>query len=276
MPPYIIITLIFFIDFENHSEVDSRDVTVHAFGLAISFLSILYGLSTYNLRNILKTEPGVKETLLFTLTEFSTSVMIFLTIPGAYTVTRKLVDANGFVKGTIFILLCGIQIIVAYQLSYRFLKLKAGCISIDYRINFSVKCQELQSSEVPSVEDKRRSRRDLVIINLIYGLATTSAVTFAFCYLPKTPLCIILSWTCTYKPDREEFVLLTLTLVWYASCILSLLQNTIELLLILIKKKSFLDWTFLSEQVERLEKEKNNQSISILNFDVLSVHPLMF
>ena len=56
----------------------------------------------------------------------------------------------------------------------------------------------------------------------------------------------------------------------------SLLQNTIELLLILIKKKSFLDWTFLSEQVERLEKEKNNQSISILNFDVLSVHPLMF
>ena len=39
------------------------------------------------------------------------------------------------------------------------LKLKDGFISIDYRINLSVKCQELQSLEVFSLEDMRRSRR---------------------------------------------------------------------------------------------------------------------
>ena len=132
-----------------------------------------------------------------------------------------------------------VPIFGAYQLSYRILRGgDARYFSIDYRINLSLKCYELDS-----LTDMVKSRRRLVIVNLIYLLVTTSSMTIAF-YFSKNPLCIIPSLACENEIDITLRYMTVVVLAWYAAGILSFLQNVIELLYILIAKKSFLDWAF--------------------------------
>ena len=221
-------------------------------GLAISCLSVLYGLSTYNLRKILRTEPNIMMTLLFTITELSTFAVIFLNLAVAWSVGMTFVknienEVYNYrvVYYTVFVLvitmLIAIPILGADQLSKRMLRQNNGYSSVDYRINLSLKCNELNS-----LTDMVRSRRRLVIVNMIYIIVTTSAMTITLYHMNMNPLDIM---TClTFEVEvlisdqwcRRMFV----TLAWYTACILSFLQNTLELLYILITKKSFLDWAF--------------------------------
>ena len=58
------------------------------FSVSVSIISILYGLSTWNLRIMLRNEPNIKNTILFTLTELSTSTVIFLYLPSSWTLIK--------------------------------------------------------------------------------------------------------------------------------------------------------------------------------------------
>jgi hypothetical protein len=63
---------------------------------------------------------------------------------------------------------------------------------------------------------------------------------------------------------------MVIVLAWYTAAILSFLQNTIELLLLLITKKSLLDWAFtagLEEQARlaRLREQKRLDELEEYN-----------
>ena len=55
-------------------------------------------------------------------------------------------------------------------------------------------------------------------------------------------------------------------LAWYTACILSFLQNAIELLYILIANKSFLDWAFKAglEELARLARLRERKMLDEL------------
>ena len=250
-----ILQIIWMLDYEisvfiNWEDEENWDKAFPIFGLLISCLSILYGLSAFNLRKILRSEPSIMKTLWFALTELSTSIMIFLYLPAVTNCFWSLwyLDAS-FKTILVITLFTAIPIFGAYQLSFRMLRLDKGYYSADYRINLSLKCHGIYS-----LEEMVMARRRLVIINMIYVLVTTCALTIGLYCINK-------------NDDLMSYVVI---LAWYTACILSFLQNAIELLFILIAKKSFLDWAFkaglkeearlakLREQKQCDELEENN------------------
>ena len=235
---------------------DSMNMAVLFSGLVISCLSVLYGLSTYNLRKILRTDPSILGNLWFTLSELCTTAAIFLYFLAVwftyYAAINKYYQKpyGALTAHLVFTLFIVIPFFGFYQLSKRMLSLKKGYFSIDYRINLSLKCQELDS-----VSDMVMSRRRLVIVNMIYILVTTSAVTIWLYCVNINPLCIItsLTWKCDTNLMYYETCVV---LAWYTACIISFLQNAIELLYILIAKKSFLNWAFKAGLKHQLEEEE--------------------
>ena len=241
---------------------DSLDEAFTISGLTISCVSVLYGLSTFNLRKILRTEPNIRMTLLFTLTELCTSTVIFLYIPAVWSIYQTLLVysyEDFFIKTVpVLILFTALPILGTYQLSLRMLTPKKRYFCQDYRMNFCLKCQDLDS-----LPDMVISRRKLVIINIIYVLVTTSAVTIGLYCINLNPLCKILTLTCEFNAQLYPMVIV---LSWYTACILSFLQNTIELLLLLITKKSFLDWAFKAglEELARLARLRERKRLDEL------------
>ena len=218
----------------SHGEWDDMDKALSISGLVISCVSVLYGLSTYNLRQILRTEPSIRNTLWFTLIELCTSTVIFLYLPAVWFVTMTWSIDYTVPVFTAYVVL---PIICAYQLSFRMVRPTDGYFCQDYRINLCLKCQELDC-----LPDMVITRRRLVIVNMIYVIVTSSAVTIGLYSVDRNPLCIIPSLT--YECEKADFYLMVVVLAWYIACILSFLKNGIELLLILIAKKCFLDWAF--------------------------------
>ena len=98
----------FLIFFDESAEDDSLAGAIRISGLVISCLSILYGLSTYNIRKILRTEPNIVETFLFTVSEFTTSTVIFLYILIPYLIAYVMDDniINGRIAYAICIVIC--------------------------------------------------------------------------------------------------------------------------------------------------------------------------
>ena len=222
------------------------------FSLAISFASILYGLSTHNLRMILKDEPNIMKTFLFTITELTTTIALFLYILVPYSIFWALMDDNTsvYLKILGFVLLYGIPTLGALFSSK--LELDNCFFSVDYRINISLKCKQFCS-----LTEMVRIRKRLVIVNLIYLLLTAIVVILAWLY--QTPICIIPPFTCIKELSTEQFRSMVLILCWSSACLLSFLENYVELVFILVEKKSFLDWAFkegLEEQriLERLKE----------------------
>ena len=260
----------------NH-KLDGWDKTINSSGLAISCVSVLYGLSTYNLRKILRTEPSLMKTLRFTLTELSTTIVIFLHILTVWviyqTIGFKFSDRYGifYIKTIpLLILYISVPFFGAYQLSFRLLRLINGYFSQDYRINFSCKCQELYS-----LPDLVKSRGILVIVNMIYELFTTCAATYSLHSYDLNPLCIITStYECSFNSEYDYFEnVMVLVLAWYTANILSFLQNFTELILILIANKSFLDWAFKDglEEVARLARLRERERLDELEENNLHV-----
>ena len=227
------------------------------FGFGVSCVSIIYGLSTFNLRKILRDEPSILKTLLFTLTELCTTFALFLYLPAIWLISLEF--------DIVFILYIGIPIIGAYQLSLRILGPNKGYFSIDYRINFCLKCQELDS-----LQEMVIARRRLVIVNMIYVLVTTAASNGVLYYHKLNPLCVIpnLPFDCFFHSLH-----MIVFLAWNTACILSFLQNAIELLFILIAKKSFLDWAFKAglEEEARLARLREQERLEELEENSLLV-----
>ena len=126
--------------------------------------------------------------------------------------------------------------------------------SVDYRINISLKCKQFSS-----LTEMVRIRKRLVIVNIIYLLLTAIVVILIFYWLNQTPFCIIPSFTCVEELSTEQFRSMVLILCWSSACLLSFLENYVELIFILVEIKSFLDWAFkvgLEEQriIERLKE----------------------
>jgi hypothetical protein len=70
---------------------------------------------------------------------------------------------------------------------------------------------------------------------------------------------------------------MVLILVWYTACILSFLQNTLELLFILIAKKSFLDWAFKvalkkQEIPERLKGQERHDTLDLITYNIINLN----
>ena len=175
--------LVFIMTLDIYYLDDSWDLTFTITSLTISCVSVLYGLSTFNLRNILRNEPSIMKTLLFTLTELITSTMIFLYLPAVWLIFlilhRYLYVFHGdeyedfYIKTLpVLALFTAIPILGAYQISLRILRPSDGYFSQDYRMNLCLKCKEQYS-----LSDMVLSRRRLLLVNLIYALITTSAVT---------------------------------------------------------------------------------------------------
>ena len=213
------------------------------FSLAISCLSILYGLSTYNLRLILshlRREPNIKTTFCFTLMELSSSAVMILYLPCVYLISWKLmVNDETAYKVLAFVLLCGISVF-SPQLSSQKLNFRI----IDYRTNLYSKFQD-------NLEDVI-SRRRLVIVNIVFVLGTSSAVTIALYCINQNPLCITPSLECKNKVSNEHFRSMVAILAWYTASLISFLQNALELLLIKISNMNFLGWVFKAA----LERER--------------------
>ena len=202
------------------------------FSLAISFASILYGLSTFNLRMILKDEPNIMKTLLFTITELSTTIALFLYILVLYSMFWALMDDNVsiYIKISGFVLLYGIPTLGALFSSN--LELHNGFFSVDYRINISLKCKQFSS-----LTEMVRFRKRLVIVNMVYLMFTAIGISITLCFINQTPLYI---WS------SEHLRSMVLILCWSYACFLSFLENFVELMVILVEKKSFLDWAFIA------------------------------
>ena len=214
------------------------------FSLAISCLSILYGLSTYNLRiilsHIIEREPNIKTTFCFTLMELSSSAVMILYLPCVYLISWKLmVNDETAYKVLAFVLLCGISVF-SPQLSSQKLNFRI----IDYRTNLYSKFHD-------NLEDVI-SRRRLVVVNIIFVLGSNSAVTIALYCINQNPLCIIPSFECKNKVSDEHFRSMVTILAWYTASFISFLQNALELLLIKISNMNFLGWVFKAA----LERER--------------------
>ena len=241
------------------------------FSLFISCLSILYGISTYNLRKILRNESNIRKILQFTFTELITSIVIFLYIQIACPVFVSLFSGYHFLTVIPIVLsVIIIPILGAHQLSVKMLGLNAGYRSVDYRINLSLKCQELGS-----LTAMMRCRKMLVILNMVYVLVTCSALTIALYWLNKIQSCIMpfFNFSCE---NYGEHVVMVLILVWYTACILSFLQNTLELLFILIAKKSFLDWAFKEalekqEIPERFRAQERHDTLELISYNIINL-----
>ena len=248
---------------------DSWDEALTISGLTISCVSILYGLSTFNLRKILRTEPNIKKTFEFTITELCTTTVIFLYYPAVWSIYLTLwMDGYNFnydefyILAIVLILLTVTPLFSAYQLSFRMLRPHNRYFCQDYRMNLCFKCCELGS-----FQDMVRARRRLVIVNMIYVLVTNFAVTIGLYCINLNPLCNVISLTCEYN---QQLLPMVIVLAWYTAAILSFLQNTIELLLLLITKRSLLDWAFkagLEEQARlaRLREQKRLDELEEYN-----------
>ena len=86
---------LYFVLYVLPDENDGWDGAFNIGSLAISLLSILYGISTYNLRKILRNEPNIRKTLLYALTELSTTAVIFLYLPSIYVLSWFLYKQPG-------------------------------------------------------------------------------------------------------------------------------------------------------------------------------------
>ena len=242
------------------------------FSLFISCLSILYGISTYNLRKILRNESNIRNTLRFTFCELITSIVIFLYIQIACPVfVRLFIDYQLLIVILIVLSVIIIPILGAHQLSVKMLGLNAGFRSVDYRINLSLKCQELGS-----LTAMVKCRKMLVILNMVYVLVTCLAVTIALYWLNQIQPCIIPFFIFSCENYGEQ-VIMVLILVWYTACILSFLQNTLELLFILIAKKSFLDWAFKEalekqEIPERLKGQERHDTLELISINIINLN----
>ena len=153
------------------------------FSVSVSIISILYGLSTWNLRIMLRNEPNIKNTILFTLTELSTSTVIFLYLPSSWT----LIKLNWIGLDVVYVLLLyGLLPISACLLSLLMLKHKIEFFTQDNKLNLFWKCKELDS-----LADMLRSRRSLVLVNIIVLLITTSSMTITLYLINQSQICII-------------------------------------------------------------------------------------
>ena len=203
------------------------------------------------------------QTLLFAFTELSTSAVLFLYVPAIWSAFYQIYQVTILIE----VLFITIPLIGAYQLSKRMLGSNSGYFSIDYRINLSHKCHELST-----LTDMVRSRRRLVIVNIIYVLVTTSAMTIIlYCY-DLNPLCIIPNISLTCYDDLDDlyshriYRMMFVILVWYTACIISLLQNVLELFFIFTTKKCFLNWAFKEglEEIETLARIKEQERVDKL------------
>ena len=210
------------------------------------------------------------QTLLVALTELSTSAVIFLYLPAVMSVDFVLLNySNEAINVIILIdaLFIAIPLIGAYQLSKRMLGCNSGYFSVDYRINLSHKCHELST-----LTDMVRSRGRLVIVNMVYVLVTTTAMTITLYYIDMNPLCVFpnISLTCYGEGDDFWYRLMFVSLAWYTAGIISFLQNTIELFFIFSTKKCFLNWAFKEglearlEEIETLARIKEQERVDKL------------
>ena len=209
------------------------------------------------------------QTLLVALTELTTSAVIFLYVPAIMSVhfaLRNYSNEAKYVITLIDLLFIAIPLLGACQVSKRMLRCNSGYLSVDYRINLSFKCHELST-----LTDMVRSRRRLVIVNIIYMLVTTSAMTFTLYYYDMNPLCIIpnISLTCygeVVELHHRIYRMMFVILVWYTACIISFLQNTIELFFIFSTKKCFLNWAFKEglEEIETVARIKEQERVDKL------------
>ena len=253
-----VLQVISMIDYGVSDGNDSR--TSRIFSLTISFLSILYGMSTFNLRVILRYEASIMKTFRFTLIELSTSAVIILYIPVVYAISMTLMVTDNLLHKVIsFVVLFGIPVCLSIYVSCAGSKIW----SIDYRVD--MKYTGMFAVDKPFIE-MMRTRRYIVIINIIYLLTTSSAVTTTLYFIKQNPTCIIPSLTCENVVANEQFRSMVVILSWYTAFILSFLQNIIELLIILITNKSFLDWAFTSalEEVEILAGQKEQEKLDKL------------
>jgi hypothetical protein len=221
------------------------------FSVSVSIISILYGLSTWNLRIMLRNEPNIKNTILFTLTELSTSTVIFLYLPSSWT----LIKLNWIGLDVVYVLLLyGLLPISACLLSLLMLKHNIEFFTPDNKLNLFWKCKELDS-----FADMLRSRRSLVLVNMIVLLITTSSMTITLYLINQSQMCIIPFLRCENEVVDKQFRLMVVISLWYSACIISFLQNAIELLFIVNAKRSFIDWAFKAglEKQERLDRLKD-------------------
>ena len=253
-----ILQVISMMDYGVSDGNDSR--TSRIFSLTISFLSILYGMSTFNLRVILRYEASIIKTFRFALIELSTSAVIILYISVVYAISMTLMlTDNLFHKVMSFVVLFGIPVCLSIYVSCAGSKIW----SIDYRVD--MKYSGMFAVDKPFTE-MVRTRRYIVIINIIYLLTTSSVVTITLYLIKLNPTCIIQSLTCENVVANEQFRSMVVILSWYTAFILSFLQNIVELLIILIANKSFLDWAFTSalEEVEILAGQKEQERLDKL------------
>ena len=192
---------------------------------------------------------------MFTIIELSTTIALFLYILVPYSIFWALVDDNVsvYIKILGFVLFYGIPTLGALFSSK--LELDNGFFSVDYRINISLKCKQFSS-----LTEMVRIRKWLVIVNMsvnmIYLLLT--AIVVILVWLNQTPFCIIPPFTCVKELSKEQFRSMVLILCWSSACLLSFLENYVELIFILVEKKSFLDWAFKEglEEQRILERSK--------------------
>ena len=196
--------------------------------IMISFISIIYGLSRFTLRNILGRDPKISENLFYAFIELSTTLTI-LHSPLVYVALAESVynflgnDYIVIIIGTFIV--CIVLWIFPLLVSVCILSPRVGlqlCMIIDYRIYFSFVCQHRSS-----MADLVRARRDILIVTILNSLVTLATGVFIL-YLNIVDYGTILLFS-----------------------IISLFLTILEIMCIICSKKSFLNCVFLSSLKER-------------------------
>ena len=219
--------------------------------ISISFLSLIYGVSTYSLRQILKREPKIQDIVLFTFTELTSTLNIFMLPIGYYYIFVVL--TFGFGEDYILKIIIGIPVI--FGLALLPVTVSTCLVSprikfqlymlIDFRIYYSVVCKFTDS-----VRDLVRSRTIMLLVLMSYTLPFM-AVTVYRGFANNHELNY---WINIYRINRE----ITKSEIALISCyltimLLSFVQSLVELFYICYKKKSFLNWVI----IQSLKEETN-------------------
>ena len=223
----------------------SNTETSHTFqvmSIAISSISIIYGLSRYTLRNMLGRDPQITENLFYAFTELSTSLTILISPLGYFMVCAHLHTLSRYYVIIIVICIVIVLWILPIIVSFCILSPKLEfqiCMIIDYRIYFSFVCKHISS-----MNDLVRARRKILIVSMLYSLVITLPTGVVLLFAIKNP------HNTNYIP-----------VLVFSFSIISGIITLLELLIISCSENSFLNWVFLTSLTETTSVAVDHQLI---------------
>ena len=176
-------------------------------------------------------DPQIKENMLFAFTELSTSITIlisplanwFLSFEIFEWLLRHFRHIDYDINITLAIVVSLVLLMLPIIVSYCVLSPRIGfqlSMIIDFRIYFSLICKHKSS-----MKDLVRARRNILFVTLFHSLLITGIAIFGIGHIVVIPILTF------------SFISGTFTII--------------EIIYIFCKKKSFLNWVFLSSLNER-------------------------